>query len=107
MKISWLKREDNKRLILLFGGWSTGEAFYSGIDVPGWDVLLGSAKLTVTGGRSAVIENHRGVLEYTAERIVVAVPRGKVCLDGTGLRLKAMNKNELLVGGRIRNIEWG
>ena len=47
------------------------------------DVLLGSAKLTVTGGRSAVIENHRGVLEYTAERIVVAVPRGKVCLDGT------------------------
>ena len=71
------------------------------------DVLLGSAKLTVTGGRSAVIENHRGVLEYTAERIVVAGPRGKVCLDGTGLRLKAMNKNELLVGGRIRNIEWG
>ena len=39
------------------------------------DVLLGSAKLTVTGGRSAVIENHRGVLVYTAERIVVAVPR--------------------------------
>ena len=71
------------------------------------DVLLGSAKLTVTGGRSAVIENHCGVLEYTAERIVVAVPHGKVCLDGTGLRLKAMNKNELLVGGRIRNIEWG
>ena len=71
------------------------------------DVLLGSAKLTVTGGRSAVIENHHGVLEYTAERIVVAVPCGKVCLDGTGLRLKAMNKNELLVGGRIRNIEWG
>ena len=71
------------------------------------DVLLGSGKLTVTGGRSAVIENHRGVLEYTAKRIVVAVPRGKVCLDGTGLRLKAMNKNELLVGGRIRNIEWG
>ena len=71
------------------------------------DVLLGSGKLTVTGGRSAVIENHRGVLEYTAERIVVAVPRGKVCFDGTGLRLKAMNKNELLVGGRIRNIEWG
>ena len=71
------------------------------------DVLLGSAKLTVTGGRSAVIENHRGVLEYTDERIVVAVPRGKVCLDGTGLRLKAMNENELLVGGRIRNIEWG
>ena len=71
------------------------------------DVLLGSGKLTVTGGRSAGIENHRGVLEYTAEHIVVAVPRGKVCLDGTGLRLKAMNKNELLVGGRIRNIEWG
>ena len=71
------------------------------------DVLLGSGKLTVTGGRNAAIENHRGVLEYTAERIVVAVPRGKVCLDGTGLCLKAMNKNELLVGGRIRNIEWG
>ena len=27
------------------------------------DVLLGSGKLTVTGGRNAAIENHRGVLE--------------------------------------------
>lgn len=40
MRTSWLKRKDNKRLILLFGGWSTGESFYAGIDVPGWDVLL-------------------------------------------------------------------
>ena len=35
------------------------------------EALLAAAKLTVTGGKRALVENHRGVLEYGQERIVV------------------------------------
>ena len=70
------------------------------------EALLGAAKLSVTGGRQALIENHRGILAYGPEQIVVSTGRGKICLNGSELRLRAMNKNELLVLGKLQSVEW-
>ena len=70
------------------------------------EALLGAAKLTVTGGRRALVENHRGVLEYGEERIVVSVGRGKLTVSGRGLGIEAMNRRELLIRGRIQSVEW-
>ena len=70
------------------------------------EALLGAAKLTVTGGRRALVENHRGVLEYGEERIVVSVGRGKLTVSGGGLGIEAMNRRELLIRGRIQSVEW-
>ena len=32
------------------------------------DLLPGSGRLTLSGGRQALVEGHRGILEYTPER---------------------------------------
>ncbi|MDD6228799.1 MAG: DUF452 family protein [Bacteroidales bacterium] len=40
MILTFLKKENNKRLILIFAGWSTGPDMYSGIDMPGWDTAV-------------------------------------------------------------------
>ncbi len=40
MKLEFLKREGNDRLILIFAGWSTDASFYRGIDCQGWDVAV-------------------------------------------------------------------
>ena len=39
------------------------------------EALDGAAKLTVTAGRRALIENPRGILVYSRERIAVAFGR--------------------------------
>lgn len=70
------------------------------------DALLGSTKLTVTGGRRALVENHRGVLDYGSERVVISAGRSKLNINGTELCLSAMNKQELLISGRIQSVEW-
>ena len=70
------------------------------------EALLNAAKLSVTGGRRALIENHRGILEYGRERIVVGAGRGKICLSGSELRLAAMNRTELLIVGNVQSVEW-
>ena len=70
------------------------------------DALLGAAKLTVTAGRKTLIENHRGILEYGTEHIVISTGRGKISLSGSGMKLMAMNKSELLISGEIKNVEW-
>lgn len=70
------------------------------------EALSGAAKLTVTGGRRALIENHRGLLEYGTEHMVVNTDRGPLNLHGQELRVLAMNARELLIGGKLQMIEW-
>lgn len=67
---------------------------------------LGALRLTLIGGRRALAENHRGILEYGEERIRLAGQRGSVTLEGSGLRLGAMNRRELLIVGKIQRVEW-
>ena len=75
------------------------------LDLPE-EALLGAARLTVTSGRRALIENHHGLLEYGAEQITVSTGRGRIILRGGGLVLSAMNQRELLICGRISSVEW-
>lgn len=82
-----------------------GEDIADRLDLPG-EALLGSAKLTLTANRRALIENHCGILEYGPEQIQVSVKRGKIVLRGNDLKLEAMNKEELLICGKLQSVEW-
>ena len=70
------------------------------------EILPGSGCLTLSGGRRTLVEGHRGILEYTGQRITVSFGRQKLSLSGDSLQLRAMNAGELLVVGRIRTAEW-
>lgn len=70
------------------------------------DALLSAAKLSLTAGRRALVENHKGILEYGTERILISTGRGKISLSGSELRLVAMSKSQLLISGKIQNVEW-
>ncbi len=71
------------------------------------EAVSGATKLSVTGGKRILIENHRGILEYGSERIAVRTDSGTLILSGTELHLLGMNEQELLFGGRLQNVEWG
>ena len=70
------------------------------------EVLTGQLKLTVTGGRRAVLENHRGILSFGSELICVAAKNGRVVLRGDGLNITAMSAQWLVIGGKIHSVEW-
>lgn len=70
------------------------------------DALTGAGKLTVTAGRRALIENHKGILEYSRERIAVSFGRESLNLCGQELRIAAMNRRELLICGKLLEITW-
>lgn len=82
------------------------EALVEELELPG-DIILNSLKLSVVGGKTAVIENHRGILEYNSDRIVIAAKRGRLSISGAELKLSAMDREVLLVSGRINCVEWG
>ncbi len=74
-------------------------------DVPP-ESIPGAVRLSVTEGKCALIENHRGVLELGETRIVVSAVEGQIRIMGTGLSLRAMNRRELLIEGAIQQMEW-
>ncbi len=73
------------------------------LEVPGQ--ALGVVKVTLTGSGQALVEDHRGLLSYSRERVEIDARAHRVRIDGEGLELKAMDREALLVTGRILSVE--
>ena len=76
------------------------------LKLPG-ELMPGMGSISVIGDRNALVEGHCGIIEYSEDRIVLALRRGKITINGSNMTLRAMNGGELLIGGRIQNVEWG
>ena len=70
------------------------------------DVILDTFVIRITGTYDLVIENYKGILEYTDARIrIKAKPKNiKVC--GTSLEIKTITDDILLISGQICDIEF-
>ena len=69
------------------------------------DLVGGLPRLELTGGSHLLIEDHRGILEYTDSVLRVALKHGELRVSGEELQLTALTLHELAVSGRIRAIE--
>ena len=65
-----------------------------------------AVRLTAVGDRRLLIENHCGLLAYGTEEIRVSTGRGQIVLRGTELGMRAMNRAELLITGRLQSLSW-
>lgn len=65
----------------------------------------GLLKVTLQGRGRVMVENHRGLLEYTHDCVEVSGGKMRLRIRGTELELRAMDKNALLVSGRILSLE--
>lgn len=72
-------------------------------DIPG--EAAGLPRVEVTGRHEVRMENHRGILAYGREEIIVSGGKVIVKIVGDGLELKAMNAAELLITGTVTSIE--
>ena len=68
--------------------------------------LKGAPRLTVTGRRQVLVEQHGGLTQYSDDCVEFAVAGGHVRLRGTQLRLIAMDRGALLLSGVISSIEF-
>ena len=66
--------------------------------------LPGVPIIELAGDRRLLIENHKGVTEYGAERICVKVKYGVICVCGYEMELAKMTKEQLVITGLIRSI---
>jgi len=75
------------------------------LEIPG-DVLLDLPKIVLVGNIQLLIENHRGILEYTADTVRVSIGEGEVAVKGENLMLRNLLPGELYVEGKIQSLSF-
>lgn len=74
------------------------------LDLPA-ELLEGTARLTLTGGSAVRIENHRCLLSYSPDLLEVGCGTLRLRVRGEGLRIRCMDRTELLLTGKILGVE--
>lgn len=74
------------------------------LDLPS-DISVGSAKLSVYGKSKVLIENHKGILHYGENEIELNAKGMTVRILGDELSISAMDKNDMVITGRILSLE--
>ncbi|WP_127568063.1 sporulation protein YqfC [Paenibacillus xylaniclasticus] len=69
------------------------------------DVVYDLPRLTMIGDRQLYIENHRGVLHFSSDRLRLALSKGELEVTGTDLVIRTIWTEEVFVEGVIKNIE--
>ena len=77
------------------------------IPAPDWlcDLSGKTARITSLGNRSLLVENHRGVLIFTSERILLSTACGEVEVVGSDLSLGDVRRDTLIIRGSIRDVK--
>lgn len=73
-------------------------------DLPA-DAAAGLPRITITGRKRISVENHRGLLGYSTERVEISGGRVRVCITGADLYLRVMKKDAVVITGDISCVE--
>ena len=68
------------------------------------EAVPGMPLVEILGEGRVLIENHRGVTEYGTDRISIRVGFGQIIICGCGLELSRMNREQLVILGRIDGV---
>lgn len=70
------------------------------------DVMMNIPRFTVSGDREIYIENHKGIVRYTGEEIVISTPMGEVVIRGRNLVISCIRREDVFVTGIFSGIEY-
>lgn len=74
------------------------------LDLP-LDTMIDWPRITISGNRNLVIQNHRGVIEYDSAVARINTKLGELVVSGDGLVLVCALKEEIIIEGKIQKVE--
>lgn len=70
------------------------------------DVTLDLPRVQIIGQIHLTVENHRGLVEYSDQRVIIGVPTGRLVVQGDDLAIGFINAEEVTVLGLIRGVHF-
>lgn len=93
------KREKEERMRFL-------EVLSESIALPP-DVIAGAPIVTMHGRNAVYVENHKKIMEYSEEHILIQTKSCKLAIEGKRLKIDYFTKDELKISGWIRRVSYG
>lgn len=75
------------------------------LQLPG-DLAFQESVITLIGERELLVENYRGILEYTSEHLLILTRRCKIRIQGKRLEVLYYTGDEMKVSGEITDITY-
>jgi len=70
------------------------------------DIMLDLPRLVLIGNLQLILENHRGIIEYSNEKVRIAVSNGEVIVKGSKLQIRGLFTDELSIEGYIETVKY-
>ncbi|MCL2593295.1 MAG: sporulation protein YqfC [Defluviitaleaceae bacterium] len=70
------------------------------------EVVLGLPLISIIGSEEISIENYKGIIEYTSERIRINTSCGVLKIEGRNMVLKQITSENMLITGSILKFEY-
>lgn len=70
------------------------------------DVIMGAPILTVIGQMELLLENYRGILEYTECIIRIQTRIGQIRILGKNLQIEYYTNDEMKITGKVTEIKY-
>ena len=83
----------------------TTNKIISTLDLPK-DLFLGLSEISLAGNREIYVSNHRGILSYGHEEIVILIKEYQIQIKGKNLSIVSYSKEDLTVSGYISSLEF-
>ena len=74
-------------------------------DIPE-DLVLDMPRITMLGNRQVLIENHKGIVEYTPSLVRVRLNQGELSVNGTELSLGSFQEEQILIEGLVASLHY-
>ena len=75
------------------------------LDIPD-DITMNVTRITMVGRHHLLIENHKGIIEYTSELLRIHADEGELCIGGSGLSLSVIEAEQVEVEGSITAVRY-
>ncbi|MBM7581828.1 sporulation protein YqfC [Caldicoprobacter guelmensis] len=70
------------------------------------DIVLNLPRISMIGNNQMLVENHRGVIEYTPQKIRLNSTIGVIRVEGQDMNLKNIAADDILITGVIKLVEF-
>lgn len=75
------------------------------LDLP-QDIFLGLPNLSLCGNKELYISNHRGILSYGQEEMIILIKDSQIQVKGKNLNIISYTKEDLTIHGYISSLEF-
>ncbi|AIF52240.1 sporulation protein YqfC [Pelosinus sp. UFO1] len=70
------------------------------------DIVLDLPRITMLGNKQLLVENHKGIIEYTPSLVRINLEQGELIIHGKGLVLSNLQVEQILVEGTVGEVKY-